>query len=99
MKREERGAAAPGTELLCQCQEAGKSFKARRLHGLNGISGSLIWQPCTDNIKGSKRLEARKLVERYLQTLISETMSLSQNRVVRTEQKDEGEKYLSGKKN
>lgn len=98
MKRE-RGAAAPGTQLFCQCQEAGKNFKARKLHGLNGISGSLIWQPCTEDIKGSKRLEARKLVKRHLQTLISEMMSLSQNRVVGTEQKDEGEKDLHRKKN
>lgn len=66
MVKRERGAAAPGKLLPCQYQEARKSFKARNLCGLNGISKRLIWQPCTGDIKGSKTLEARKLVRRPL---------------------------------
>lgn len=35
-------------------------------------------------MKGSKRLEARKLVKKLVQTLVSEMLSLNQNRVVGT---------------
>lgn len=38
-------------------------------------------------MKGRKRLEARKLVNRLLQTLLAETMSLSQNKAMGTGKK------------
>lgn len=62
------------------CSSASNSrVLSGKLHGLNGISGRLIWQPHTEYMKGRKRLEARKLAEWLLQTLISQMMSLSQS--------------------
>lgn len=98
-EKEERNVAAPGKQLLCQYLEARESFEARKLHGLNGISGRLIWQPCTEDTKESKRLEARKLVKRQRQTLTLEMISLCQSRVVRTGERDKYEHFQPWKKN
>lgn len=76
-----------------------KSFEAKKLHGLNGISERLIWQPSAEDTKKSKRLEARKMVKRQMQTLISEMMSLCQSRVVRTGKRDKYEHHRPIRKN
>lgn len=53
----------------------------------------------TEDIKGSKRLEARKLVKRLLLALVSEMTSLSQNRAMRTGgKKDTCESFVWGRK-